>query len=176
MRIMDRRTALIRTGGLVVAALAVATSAAADSGRIRTAGPVLAAPSAGARPTGTLRVGTAVTLGEHRGFWVRVQAGATQGWLKLSQISLSKDSTGQDMAALATGRTGQGNVVSASGGRGLDTGDDIARATPNPAALAQVARSAVSSSAADAYALAGHLKARHLDYLPAPRASDETQP
>ena len=176
MRSLSRKVSFARLGGLVVAAMAVATAASADTGRIRTAGPVLSAPSTGARPTGAVRVGTVVTLTDRRGFWVKVQAGTTQGWLKLSQISLSKDSTGRDIAALATGRTGSGNVVSASGGRGLDNGDDIARATPNPAAVAQVAKFAVTASAAEAYAQAGRLRVRRVAYVPAPRTGEETQP
>jgi hypothetical protein len=163
-------------GGLVVAAMAVSGARAADTGRIRSAGPVLAVPSTSARSTGMVRTGTVVTLLERRGFWVKIQTVSAHGWLKLSQISLSSDATGRDIAALATGRTGTGNVVSASGGRGLDNGEDIAKATPNPAAVAQVAKLAVSPSAAEAYAQAGHLKPRRLGYTPPPRSNEETRP
>jgi hypothetical protein len=173
---LSKAAAITVVSGLLVAATAVSGAQAADTGRIRAAGPVVATPSTRARSTGMVRTGAVVTLLERRGFWVKVQAVGAQGWLKLSQISLSKDGTGRDIAALATGRTGGGNVVSASGGRGLDNGEDIAKATPNPAAVALVAKLAVSPSAAEAFAQAGRLKTRRLAYVPPPRTPEETRP
>ena len=66
------------------------------------------------------------------------------------------------VAALASGRTGTGNVVSASGGRGLDAAD-LTGATPDNAAVA--ALSGASESAAAQFAAAGKLKARSVAYL-----------
>jgi Bacterial SH3 domain len=143
---------------------------------MRLAGPVLAAPSASAAATGSLKAGAAVTVLQRQGFWVRIQGSSATGWTKMSAVSLAGSTTGRDVAALATGRTGSGNVVSASGGRGLDNGEDLATATPAPAAVTGLARYAATQAAAEAFARAGHLQSRTLAYPPAPAAEPKAQP
>jgi len=143
---------------------------------MRLAGPVLASPSTTAATTGVLKAGAAVTVLQRQGFWVRIQGASAAGWVKMSAVSLAGSTTGRDVAALATGRTGSGNIVSASGGRGLDKGDDLATATPDPAAVTGLARYAATPGAAAAFARAGHLQARTLAYPPAASTEPKAQP
>ena len=99
-----------------------------------------------------------------------MKSGSQAGWLKLTRLSLGSGVSGNDIAALASGRTGSGNVVSASGGRGLDAAD-FERATPDSAAVAALSRTAASEAAAAQFARSGGLKTRKIDYIRAPKSS-----
>ncbi len=128
------------------------------------AGPLQAQPAATAPATGSVKAGALVDVVARKGFWAQVRGGGGggTGWLKLSRLSLDKGGGAGEIAALASGRTGTGNVVSASGGRGLDAAD-LTGATPDNAAVA--ALSSASESAAAQFAAAGNLKARSIAYL-----------
>ena len=141
-----------------------AASAVADSAHVRDTGPILSQPRAGAPAAGTVKAGAAVDIVERKGFWAHIRNGSQTGWLKLSRLSLDSGGSGNQIAALASGRTGSNNVVSASGGRGLDA-TDLATATPNGAAVTALARTAVSEAAAVKFASVGKLKTRSLGYL-----------
>jgi hypothetical protein len=154
----------IRAIVIVACALLCTGAAAADPAHVRVAGPLQSQPLPAAPSTGAIKAGAAVDIVARKGFWAQVHGGALTGWLKLSRLSLDSGGSGNDIAALASGRTGSGNVVSASGGRGLDA-TDFARATPDNAAVAALARTAASEAAAEQFANAGGLKTRHLDYL-----------
>jgi hypothetical protein len=93
-----------------------------------------------------------------------VRSGPLTGWLKLSRLSVDSGGSGNEIAALASGRTGSNNVVSASGGRGLDAAD-FARATPDSAAVSALSHSAASEAAAVKFAGTGGLKTRRIGYL-----------
>jgi hypothetical protein len=108
-----------------------------------------------------------VDIVERKGFWARVRYGTQTGWLKLGRLSLDGNGSASEIAALASGRTGSNNVVSASGGRGLDAAD-FARATPDAAAVSALSRSAASEAAAEKFARSGGLKTRHIDYIAKP--------
>ena len=64
-----------------------------------------------------------LTLVERKGFWAKIRIGDATGWLKLSSITLDQGgsgaSSGSTLSGLASGRTGSGNIVSASGSRSL---------------------------------------------------------
>jgi hypothetical protein len=154
---------------LFAALLFCGTAAAADPAHVSVAGPLQAQPLAGAPATGTIKAGTAVDIIARKGFWAQVKGGALTGWLKLGRLSLDGGGgSGSDIAALASGRTGSGNVVNASGGRGLDA-TDFARATPDTAAVAALAHSAASEAQAAQFAAAGKLKTRQMAYVGAAR-------
>lgn len=147
---------------IVAIALLCAGAAVASPAHVRVAGPLQAQPAATATATGNVKAGALVDILARKGFWAQVRSGATTGWLKLSRLSLDSGGGAGEIAALASGRTGTGNVVSASGGRGLDAAD-LAGATPDTAAVA--ALSGASESAAAQFAAAGNLKARTIAYL-----------
>ena len=155
---------------IAAAALFCAGSAMADPARVRIAGPLQAQPAAAAPATGTVKAGASVDIVQRKGFWARVKSGPQTGWLKLSRLSLDSGVSGNEIAALASGRTGSGNVVSASGGRGLDAAD-FARATPDSASVSALSRTAASEAAATQFARSGGLKTRKIDYIREPKTS-----
>ena len=134
----------------------------ASPAHVRVAGPLQAQPLATAPSTGSVKAGALVDIVARKGFWAQVRGGGAAGWLKLTHLSLDSGGGVGDIAALASGRTGTGNVVSASGGRGLDAAD-LASATPDTAAVA--ALPTTSESAAAQFAADGRLKTRSLAYL-----------
>ena len=160
---------------IVAVALLCAGAAFAQPAMVRTAGPLQAAPAAAASSTGTVKAGAAVDIVARKGFWARVKSGSQSGWLKLSRLSLDSGVPGNEIAALASGRTGSNNVVSASGGRGLDAAD-FARATPDHEAVSALARSAASEAAATQFARSGGLKPRKIDYIRAPKTGTRRSP
>lgn len=155
---------------IVAAALLCGGGAMAEPAKVRTAGPLQAQPLAAAASTGSVKAGAQVDILQRKGFWARVKSGSQAGWLKLTRLSLGSGVSGNDIAALASGRTGSGNVVSASGGRGLDAAD-FERATPDSAAVAALSRTAASEAAAAQFARSGGLKTRKIDYIRAPKSS-----
>lgn len=66
---------------------------------------------------------------DKKGFWVKVKNDSIEGWTKLNNVEISKDSN-FSLSSLNTGREGSGNIVSTSGVRGLD-GEDITSAQPD---------------------------------------------
>ncbi len=96
--------------------------------------------------------------------------GAQTGWVKLDRLSFDSGVSGNDIAALASGRTGSNNVVSASGGRGLDAAD-LARATPDNGAVSALSRYAASETAAEQFAKTGRLKTRQIAYISKPQSA-----
>ena len=147
---------------IVAIALLCAGAALAGPAHVRTAGPLQAQPVATAPATGAVKAGAMVDVVARKGFWAQVRGSGATGWLKLSRLSLDSGGGAGEIAALASGRTGTGNVVSASGGRGLDAAG-LTSATPDNAAVA--ALSGVTESAATQFAAAGKLKARSVAYL-----------
>lgn len=152
---------------IVVSVLLCAGAAAANPAHVRIAGPLQSQPAPNAPATGAVKAGAPVDIVERKGFWARVRYGTQTGWLKLGRLSLDGNGSASEIAALASGRTGSNNVVSASGGRGLDAAD-FARATPDAAAVSALSRSAASEAAAEKFARSGGLKTRHIDYIAKP--------
>lgn len=140
---------------------------------MRVAGPLQSQPAPRAPATGAVKAGITVDIVERKGFWARVRSGAQSGWLKLDHLSFDSGVSGSEIAALASGRTGSNNVVSASGGRGLDAAE-LARATPDTAAVSALSRTAASEAAAEQFAKTGQLKTRHIAYMSKPKSGGDT--
>jgi uncharacterized protein YraI len=153
-----------QAAAIAVSVLLCGGAAMANPAHVRTAGPLQSGPAPKAPVTGAVKAGASVDIVERKGFWAHVRGGTQTGWLKLDRLSLDSGGSGNEIAALASGRTGSNNVVSASGGRGLDAAD-LARATPDAASVSALSRSAASESAAEQFAKSGRLKTRHIDYL-----------
>jgi hypothetical protein len=168
------RFSSVRAAIIVASAFLYAGAAVGNPAHVRVAGPLRSQPAPTAPATGALKAGAAVDIVERKGFWAHVRGGTQTGWLKLSRLSVDSGGSGSEIAALASGRTGSNNVVSASGGRGLDA-TDLARATPDTASVSALARSAASEAAAEQFARSGRLKTRHIDYLRASSAAGRGQ-
>jgi len=154
---------------IIAASILCAGAAMASPAHVRTSGPLQSGPAAGAPSAGSVKAGASVDVVERKGFWAHVRSGAANGWLKLSRLSMDSGGAGNEIAALASGRTGSGNVVSASGGRGLDAAD-FARATPDSASVSALSRTAASEAAAAGFAKAGHLQTRSIAYIREPKS------
>lgn len=166
---MQKKWLQIASGAALLAMVIGLSPASAETARLRAPVSLLASPSTSASSTGAAKAGATVQILDRRGFWARVSVGGTSGWVKLSALSLSSSNSGREIASLASGRSGQGNVVSASGGRGLDNGPDLTKGTPNPAAVAALSALVVSQDAAERYAHAGRLSTRAVAYTSAPK-------
>jgi len=134
----------------------------ASPAHVRVPGSLQSQPALNAPAAGSVKAGATVDIVERKGFWAHVRSGALNGWLKLDRLSL--DNGGSEIAALASGRTGSNNVVSASGGRGLDAGD-LTSAKPDTASVSALARVAASETAAEQFSKSGRLKTRRISYL-----------
>ena len=159
---------------IVASVLFYAGAAAGNPAHVRVAGPLQSQPLPSAPAAGAVKTGALVDIVERKGFWAHVRSGALTGWLKLSRLSVDSGGSGSEIVALASGRTGSNNVVSASGGRGLDA-TDLARATPDNASVAALARSAASEAAAEQFATSGRLKTRHINYMRESKAAGDTR-
>ena len=148
-------------------------AADANPARVRIAGPLRSLPVPRAAATGAVKAGITVDIVERKGFWARVRSGAQTGWLKLDRLSFDSGVSGGEITALASGRTGSNNVVSASGGRGLDAAE-LTRATPDNAAVSALSRYAASETAAEQFATTGRLKTRHIAYMSKPKSAGDS--
>jgi hypothetical protein len=135
-----------------------------------------ASPVPDAAITMEFKQGAKVTVLDRKGFWYQIDSGGQKGWLKVTEVKLdSGESATAGLAAFATGRGSTGNVVSASGSRGLSA-EELTTAKPDEAALAQVDAMKVSVDAALAFAKAGKLSSRQLAYLASPAKQSDKNP
>jgi hypothetical protein len=107
---------------------------------------LLAEPTVGAKKSGTLTVGQAISVLEKKGFWVKVQSSNQSGWVKLTDIELPNTVTKID--PLSTGRASGGNIVNTAGVRGLSP-DELKNAKPNSAAVDQATQISQSITTTD---------------------------
>jgi len=75
-----------------------------------------------------LKAGSSVKVLKRQGFWVEVDAGGKNGWLKASQLNFTGATGGP--TAIDTGRLGTGNIVATSAARGLSA-KDLVSGKPN---------------------------------------------
>jgi hypothetical protein len=98
-----------------------------------------------------------VRLLTRQGGWLQVQATPHTGWLRLlfvrttpAESPPASAAASSLQAAINLARTGSSGQTVATGVRGLDRAD-LARATPNPARVAQLDAMAVSRDEAEAF-------------------------
>lgn len=84
--------------------------------------------SEGAPGATKLKAGSSVKVLKRQGFWVEVDAGGKNGWLKASQLNFTGSTGGP--TAIDTGRLGTGNIVATSAARGLSA-KDLVSGKPN---------------------------------------------
>lgn len=81
------------------------------------------------------KAGTAIKIKRRQGFWVEVDMGGKSGWVQLGKLSMSGGAGGA--VAIDTGRSGTGNIVSASSARGLSA-KDLLNGKPDRQAVAKL--------------------------------------
>lgn len=176
---MRRRASLLpRVWPAAALGLAVVLSAAGTAVRSQEAATALKAdeiraePYADARAVGELKKGEVVTLLRRQGGWAEVRTPQVGGWVRLLSVRRGTGgaTAGADVAALAgiaSGRAGTGQVVSATGVRGLGE-EDMKAARFDPLELQRVEAGAVAADQARRFAAEAGLASRPLGWLPAP--------
>ena len=146
-----------------------AARAAQETGIALKADKLVAEPFADAKQVGTLAKGDTVTILKKSGGWYQVKAQGAQGWVRMLSVrrgEAGKSSAAKDVAALSTGRTGTGQIVSTTGVRGLSE-EELKAAKYDEKALAKAESFAVSKADAAQFAQKGKLTARAFNYLAA---------
>lgn len=127
-------------------------------------------PFVDAPTVAALKPNTRVQVLDRQGGWYRVRSGAGEGWVRLLAVRRGTGATGEgamgvdDVAGLATGRGGTGNVAATSGIRGLTPGE-LRDARPDTRQLERLQGFAADRQAAEAHARKRGLTARPVDYL-----------
>ena len=87
------------------------------------------------------KAGTPARALKRQGFWVQVEVGGKNGWIKASALSFSSGPSGP--TAIDTGRMGKSNIVSTSSARGLSA-KDLVSGQPNTEEVAWLESRSIS--------------------------------
>ncbi len=174
---MIRRILALALAALLLGAVQAASQPTAQT-VIRTA--LHEGPHADAHALADLPRATAVTISERRGGWYHVLlANGQSGWVPMTSLRFASAGAGGagswDKTAYSlfeSGRSGASGTTASTGVRGLNTGD-IADATPDLAAVDELAQWSVSRVQAQAFAGALPLHSQEVPYL---QPTKETQP
>ena len=130
-------------------------------------------PYTDARTLDNLAQNAKVEIIGRRGSWNRIKINDTTGWVKMLSLRLGDavQKTGDTgfKTLFNVGSTGGSGSTMTTGVRGLSE-EKLHNPQPNPQALEQMHRLAVSKEEAQQFARAGKLAAGQMDYLPAPAA------
>lgn len=147
---------------LVAVALLLSFSCEAEPAFLLRAADLKKEPASDAATVAALAENAAVDAQERQGGWVRVKAGAAEGWVKM--LALRYAGTGSVRAGdsgaaqvFNAARTGSSGTQVTTGVRGLDE-QMIAAARPNAAELARMNQFASTPDAAAGFASQGALK------------------
>ncbi len=147
--------------------LGTGTAQAQDRGVALKADKLVAEPFADAKKVGSLAKGDAVTILKKSGGWYQVKGKGPQGWVRMLSVrrgEAGKSSAAKDVAALSTGRTGTGQIVSTTGVRGLSE-EELKAAKYDEKELMKAESFVVSKADAGKFAQNGKLLARAFNYL-----------
>ena len=156
---------------LLLLLLAALPAAAGSPGATLKETPLKDKPFADAATLANLPAKAAVDVLGRQGGWLKVTASGKQGWVRMLNVRTGppgQASAGrevQEVAAVASGRAGKGNIVATSGIRGLSE-EELKAAKPNPAEFRKLDGYAVSEERAREYAGRSGLVARSIPYLP----------
>jgi hypothetical protein len=138
---------------------------AQQTGVVQSDATLRAQPSATAAAAGKISAKSKVEVLDRKGFWLKVKSASAAGWIKMSAVSTEGGaSSSSGLKGLSSGRLGSGNIVSASGTRGLSS-EELKSAKPNPEAVMEVRKMAISREEAARFATAGKLKTRKIGYV-----------
>lgn len=148
---------------------AVQEKQAPEKGVALKADKLLAEPFADAKQVGKVAKGDAVAILKKNGGWYQVKASGAQGWIRMLSVrrgQAAKTSAAKDVAAISSGRTGTGQIVSTTGVRGLSE-EELKSARFDENELKKAESFGVSKNDAGKFAQKGGLLARAFNYLPA---------
>lgn len=161
---------------LVASVLIAGPAQGAETGTALKADDIKAEPFRDAKTVGSLAKGDTVEILAKKSGWLQVKARGKQGWVRMLSVrrgEAGRPDAGKEaegIAGLATGRAGTGQVVSATGVRGLSEAD-LKEARFNAEELQKAESGRVSAQAAQTFAQAGELSARQIAFLPEPRSA-----
>jgi hypothetical protein len=121
-------------------------------------------PATDAATVATLAENAAVDALERRGGWVRVKAGAAEGWVRLLALRYGGAAKAGDSGVaqvFSAARTGSSGTQVTTGVRGLDE-QMLATARPNAAELAKLTQYSATPEAAAGFAAQGRLERRQV--------------
>lgn len=99
-----------------------------------------------------LKAGSPVKVLKRQGFWVEVDAGGKNGWIKAALINFTGSTGGP--TAIDTGRLGTGNIVATSAARGLSA-KDLINGKPNFDEVKKLDGLASNPAGVESFVLAG---------------------
>jgi len=135
---------------------------------------VLKDPFVEAKEIAALKEGDSVDILTRTGGWLNITTRGKTGWVRMLFIrrgmasrkpSAASEATG--VLGLATGRSGKGNVVAATGVRGLSE-NELKGATFNPQELAKLKQYVIPDQEAQSFAKEGGLQPQQVDFLGQP--------
>jgi uncharacterized protein YgiM (DUF1202 family) len=135
-------------------------SMAADAGSALKSDSMRYEPFADAKVTGTISKGDNLEILSKKGAWLQVKSKSKSGWVRL--LSVKRGNTGSNnqvggVLAAASGRAGTGQVVSATGIRGLSA-EDLKAAKYNESEVKTLESYTQSAGQGRQFANAGKLK------------------
>lgn len=130
-------------------------------------------PAATSAVTGELARGARVEILARQSGWLRVKAGAQDGWIRLLSVRTGSGGGGaagvDDIVGAATTRSDPTRVIAVAGLRGLDS-EDLKQAEFNGEELARMEAGSVSAAQASSFANRSGLAAVRVPDLPKPQA------
>ncbi len=145
----------------------------AEPGHIIRPSELMEEPYRDAVPLAELKAGDAVEILRRKGGWLKVESAGRTGWVRMSRIRKGKmpekPAAGREakgVLALASGRSGTGNVVAATGVRGLSEAK-LKAARFHAAGMKRLESYHVSRQQAARFAQAAGLTAKTLGFVPA---------
>lgn len=111
---------------------------------------------------------------DKKGFWIKVKKDSVEGWTKLNNVEIEKDSN-LSLSSLNTGREGSGNIVSTSGVRGLD-GEDITNAQPDMNEFEKLKKLTVTKSAGETFSQNSKLITKKIKFIIVKKQNSNNNP
>lgn len=167
----------IRCCALALLLLALPGACAAESGTTVKADDLKTEPYRDAKTVAKLKAGEKVDILKRKGGWLQIKTAKGKGWMRMLSVRKgdarkSSGTSASSLSGLASGRSGTGKVVSTTGIRGLNE-EELKTAQFNETEV-KLAESYLTSCAdAQKFAAKGKLKARQMDYLPAPAGGSQ---
>ena len=144
---------------------------ASDPGVVVRPCPVMSEPFKDAREVTSLKEGDSVAILKRKGGWLQVSGKGKTGWVRMLYIrrgaagektSVATEASG--VLGLATGRAGSGNVVAATGVRGLDE-EELREAEFNGKELQTLKTYGTSKKEAQEFAKQAGLKVQKVPFM-----------
>ncbi len=162
------------TQGLIYIVLLIgAAPLFAEPGYIIRSSDLMDEPYRDATPLLELEKGVPVDIIKRKGGWLQIESAGKSGWVRMSKIRKGKAATqsaaGSEATGildLASGRAGTGNVVSATGVRGLSE-EQLKEAAFDAYQIKKLESFAISEQKAIRFAQQEKLVTRKLDFIPA---------